>query len=183
MSPNTALRQQFHYLFLTLHLPAEMLDKSRPQSAISMDWLLQLQDVVIQSPALETSIAAFFAAQVGRNYNDVDLVRQSRSLYVNGLERLQRALSSPQTRLSDETLAACVALSLYELTECPVGTPRASAYATHQRGAMMLLQLRGPDASTSPLGHTLFLRLRAQAVSPFSAPNGPLEFTKRPWRS
>jgi hypothetical protein len=165
VSANTALRQQFHYIVLNDHLPAEILDKSRPKSVVPTDWLLQLQDVVIQSPALETSIAAFFAARVGRKKNDMNLVYYSRSMYGDGLERFQRALRNPQTRLSDETLAACIALLLYELTEHSVGTP--SAYITHQRGAMMLLQLRGPDASASPLGHSLFVQLRAQSVSPF----------------
>jgi hypothetical protein len=75
-------RQQLHYIYLDYSLPTEMLNGSRPQSVVTRNWLLQLQDVVIQSPALEASIAAFFAAQVGRKNNDSDLIRQSRSMYV-----------------------------------------------------------------------------------------------------
>jgi hypothetical protein len=70
-----------------------------------------------------------------------------------------------------------MALSLYELTECLPGMR--SAYLTHQKGAMMLLQLRGPEASASPLGQSLFLGFRTQTVSPFPAPNA-LTFTKQP---
>src|SRR5947209_19728019 len=44
------------------------------------------------------------------------------------------------------------------------------AYISHQRGAMMLLQLRGPDACVSPLRHSLLLSLRTQTVSPFPSP-------------
>ena len=176
VSPSTALRQQYHYAFLNHHLPAEMLDKCRPKYIVTMNFFVQLQDVEIQSPALETSMAAFFAARVGRKNNDMNLVYQSRSMYVDGLEQLRRALNNLQTRLSDETLAACMALSAFELTECPVGTP--NAYTAHLRGAMVLLQLRGPDASASPLGHSLFLGLRTRAVSSFPASNGSLASTK-----
>jgi hypothetical protein len=56
-----------------------------------------------------------------------------------------------------------MALSLYELHECPPGMQ--NEYMTHQRGALMLRQLRGPEACTLPLGHSLFLALRTQAVS------------------
>ena len=171
VSPSTALRQQHHYIFLNDLLPLEMLDKSRPKSVNTVNYFLQLLDFEIQTPALETSMSAFFAARVGRKNNDMNLVQQSRSLYVGGVERLRRALSNPQTRLSDETLAACMVLSAYELTECPVGTLK--TYMDHQRGAMMLLQLRGPDASASPLGHSLFLGLRTPKVSPFAGPQWP----------
>jgi hypothetical protein len=153
------------YLYLNYTLPSELLE-SRPKDVVIRNWLLQLQEVVVQSPALEASITAFFTAQVGRKNNSLDLVRRSRSMYVNGLQQFQKALKNPKTRLSDETLAACMALSLYELTECPSGTQ--NAYMTHQKGAMVLLQLRGPDACASPLGQSLFLSLRIQTVSPFS---------------
>lgn len=75
-------RQQLHYIYLDYSLPTEMLNTNRPQSIVTRNWLLQLQDLVIQSPALEASVAAFFAAQVGRKNKDSDLIRQSRSMYV-----------------------------------------------------------------------------------------------------
>lgn len=164
-STNAAYRQQFHYLFLNDYFPEEMLEANRPKFLVITNWLLQLQEHVIQSPALEISIAAFFAARIGRKYHDINLVHKSRSMYVIGLRHVQRALSNPQTRLSDETLAACMGLSFYELTESPGGM--SSAYATHQRGALLLLQQRGPNADASPLGHSLFLGLRELMVSPW----------------
>jgi len=156
------MRQQLHYLFLHQHLPAERRDANSSKSTLPNDWLLQLRDVDMRSPALKTSTAAFFAARVARINNDRNLAHQSRSMYVDGLRQLQDAMASPRTRLSDETLAACMALSLYELTGSEGGTP--GAYMAHMRGAMMLLELRGPDASASPLGHSLFLDLRVHEV-------------------
>jgi hypothetical protein len=145
-------------------MPAHLLDnKNQLKSVAGLNWLSELQDVAIQSPALDSSIGAFFAARVGRSNNDMDLVHKSRCMYLCGLEQVKQAVNNPQTRSSDETLAACVALSLYELTERPGGA--FNAYMTHLKGAMTLLQLRGPDACVTPLGHSVFLFLRGQTVS------------------
>ncbi|KAI5463863.1 hypothetical protein BGZ63DRAFT_403128 [Mariannaea sp. PMI_226] len=164
LSLNPILREQFHYLFLHDHLPAEIRNNVQPSnSIITPNYLVLLQGSVIQSPALEAILAAFFAAHVGRKNNDMKLVHQSRSMYVKGLALLQKAIDNPRTRLSDETLAACRTLYLYELLECPRGSGR-NAYISHQRGAMELLRLRGPEASSSPLGHSIFLGLRGQAI-------------------
>jgi hypothetical protein len=164
LSGSAALTQQFHYLFLYYRLPKEILDSPHPREAVSRNFILQLQGTVPESSALQTSMAAFLASQVGRENGDMDLVHRSRGLYVTALDHLQAALRSPRTRLSDETLAACMTLSLYELIECP-GGPQGSSYMAHMRGALMLLQMRGPEACVSPLGHSLFLGIRSQTVS------------------
>jgi hypothetical protein len=171
ISAKPALRQQFHYLFLDQYLPAETLDANSPTSSLPTNWILQLQDVEMRSPALQTSTAALFAARVAQANHDDDLSRQCRSLYVEGLKQLRIAMANARDRLSDETLAACMALSLYELTGGEGAT--SSAYTAHLRGAMTLLELRGPDASASPLGHSLFLDLRAHDVSNSHPVAGP----------
>jgi hypothetical protein len=169
ISTKPAMRRQFHYLFLNHHLPAEVLDPNGPKSLFPTNWMLQLQGAEMRSPALKTSTAAFFAARVARVNNDENLAHQCRAMYADSLRQLQVAIANPRTRLSDETLAACMALSLYELTGSEGAT--SSAYMAHMKGAMMLLELRGPDASASPLGHSLFLDLRAHEVSN----------SRRPW--
>ena len=167
----SVIREQFHSLFLNEHLPSELLSPNRPKSAVSANFLLQLHEVAIESPALETAVSAFFAARLARRHNDPNLIHKSRAMYSVGLEHLQQSLRNPRTRLSDETLATCMMLSLYELTEAPVGT--AGKYRTHQNGAMMLLQMRGPDACSSPLGLSIFLGIRSQTVGYPSLPSSP----------
>jgi hypothetical protein len=83
LSAHAAFRQQLHYVYMDYTLPARMLDKGRRQSVASRNWLFQLQDVAIQSPALEASIAALFAANIGRTTKDVDLIQKSRSMYAD----------------------------------------------------------------------------------------------------
>ncbi|KAJ5912357.1 C6 zinc finger domain protein [Penicillium tannophilum] len=158
---HVVLREQFHYIFMNRHMPAELWD-SRPHYSVS-NWLLLLQGRTIQSPALEMSATAFFAARVGHMHGDREMVYRSRSIYIDGLAQLQQALRNPLSRLSDETLAACMALSFYEISEGPPGS--GNAYGTHSKGAVNLLKMRGPEAcGESALGHALFLALRIQTI-------------------
>lgn len=144
-------------------MPSELLRDRQLNTAGPMIWLLRLQDIVIESSALESSVAALFTARVGRKKNDSNLVQRSRDMYGNSLSLIQQAINSPTTRFSDETLAACMALLYYELTEQPESGR--AAMLTHGKGAMALLLQRGTDACASPLGHSLFITLRAQSVS------------------
>ncbi|KAJ5673599.1 C6 zinc finger domain protein [Penicillium longicatenatum] len=181
---NVVLREQFHYIFMNRHMPAESWD-SRPRYSVS-NWLLLLQGRTIQSPALEMSATAFFAARVGHIYGDRELVNRSRSLYIGSLAQVQQALRNPSSRLSDETLAACMALSFYEISEGPPGS--GNAYGTHSKGAVSLLKMRGPEAcGESPLGHALFLALRIQTVLKCLDSRRPSflsepEWMEKPWR-
>jgi hypothetical protein len=163
VSASAALRQQHHYIFLSRHLPDEMLSQGYPKPFVSKNWLLNFHNYVPKSPVLMASVSAFFAARVGRLNGDDDLIHKSRGMYISSLEHLQLALNNPVTRLEDETLAAVEAVSFYELFEAPGVIP--STYLAHQQGALKLLELRGPKASTTSLGHSLFLDLRTQVVS------------------
>ncbi|OAA72849.1 C6 zinc finger domain protein [Akanthomyces lecanii RCEF 1005] len=173
-----SLWQQLHHVFLHAYMPQQAMNPADNGSQLTGNWLLQLQGRPSTLPALQTSIAAFASAQIGRDHNDARLVAQSMQLYLKSLEHLRNALASPATRLSDDTLAACLALGIYELTEKPMAPsyhPRSetqrqeqpnggTAYSKHMAGAMMLLKLRGPDANNTPLAHSLFLGLRRQII-------------------
>ncbi|KAJ5540435.1 hypothetical protein N7494_005511 [Penicillium frequentans] len=62
----------------------------------------------------------------------------------------------------DETLAACMALSLYEALECP--TAGSEGYFSHCHGFLALVQARGVHAHASGAGHQLFLGLRVPGI-------------------
>lgn len=75
---------------------------------------------------------------------------------------MQKALWSDTLRYEDETLAACLVLSLYELMECPDNGD--GAYQSHSRGYLSLVKARGMDAHTNGIGHDLFVGARLQGV-------------------
>lgn len=117
----------------------------------------------MRTKALESSSLAISAAALGRLYDDPALVRESLKLYTQGLRELQKALWNPKLVYDDEILAACLALSMYELMECPAEAWY--AYASHCKGFLKLVQLRGVDAHTSGIAHELFVGLRHQGVN------------------
>lgn len=69
--------------------------------------------------ALECAILAVSTAKLGRLDDNEVLIRESLKFYVQGLWELQKALWNPKLMYKDETLAACMALIMYEVVECP----------------------------------------------------------------
>jgi hypothetical protein len=126
-------------------------------------WLLALQELPSWTKALEASVLSFSIARLGRLNDDAVLVRESLRLYSKGLAELQKALWDPHLMRHDETLAACFALSLYEITEC--ASESGQGYISHHNGCAKLIQLRGAEAHTSGLGHHIFTAFRIQGVS------------------
>ena len=81
-----SLWQQFHHIFLSTFLPRD--NKSslmHSKDDVTVNRHLQLQAEPIVSPALQLSVAAYAASQVGRENNDETLLSQSREMYLRSL--------------------------------------------------------------------------------------------------
>ncbi|RAK82185.1 Zn(II)2Cys6 transcription factor domain-containing protein [Aspergillus fijiensis CBS 313.89] len=128
----------------------------------SKSWITLLTELPIKTKALEVSGVALAAAAVGHKFNDPALVRYSHSLYTRGLQQLQRALWNRRLAQDDATLAACMALSLYEATECP--NAGSEGYFGHCQGLLALVEARGIEAHCSGPGHQLFLGVRMPGI-------------------
>jgi hypothetical protein len=115
--------------------------------------------------ALETSILAVCTSRLACLNDDKIILNESLRLYTLGLYNLQKAISDPELMYKEETLAACMALTMYEVLECPGKSGH--GYNSHQHGSIRLLQLRGARAHTSGLGHLIFFAMRTHAVSTF----------------
>lgn len=125
-------------------------------------WLPLLSELPGKVQALETSSWALAAAALGRVHNSQPLIRESLRLYSQALRELQHALWDKSLMLEDGTLAACMALSLYEVIECPSNSVK--GYDSHRKGLISLIHVRGVDAHTSDTGHRLFLGVRLPGV-------------------
>ncbi|KAL4881337.1 C6 zinc finger domain-containing protein [Aspergillus karnatakaensis] len=152
--------------------------------AASLSWLPLLGELPTKVEALETSSAAIAAAALGHMSSDSVLVKQSLRYYTQALCQLRKALASPNLALEDGTLAACMALSLYEALECPnLGS---EGYFNHCRGLIALVQARGQDAHSVGAGHRLFLGVRVPEIL-FALKEGhstelcELSWVERPW--
>jgi hypothetical protein len=125
-------------------------------------WMTILPLISSPTKALETAAYAVSLARLGTSLNAPDLQRESLKLYTQGLRRIQLALWDPRLMYSDETLAACMLLAIYEVFECP-GRSRA-AYISHFDGCAKLIQLRGPAAHADGLAHSIFQAFRFMGV-------------------
>lgn len=130
----------------------------------SQSWIPLLGELTSNAQALEISRVAVAASVMGHIFHDTLLIRQSLNYYIRGLIELQKALRDPSLMREDGTLAACMALSLYEALECPnLGS---EGYFNHCHGLIALLQYRGQIVHSSGVGHRLFQGVRVPGVSP-----------------
>ena len=157
-------RRQLLSTFLSSYVPENILGMIDGKP-----WYTLLPGIPNPTKALEVSSSAVCTAKLGRVHNDERLILESRALYVKALKHVQHALWDKSEMYKDETLAACMSLTMYELWECPGKSKE--AYFSHYSGLSTLIRLRGPDAHTEGLAHYIFLTFRKQAVSLSPASN------------
>ena len=151
-------RQQLLGAFASVCFPKSMVAWKQRR----MPWPALLCSIPMRSDGpLEKATLALSAAVAGRCHNDPELLHESLRFYTQGLRGLQHALKS-RLVTDDETLATCLALSLYEVMEAP-GESR-WGFRNHTNGCLQLVKLRGIEAHQSSLGHRLFASFRAQGV-------------------
>lgn len=158
-----ANRQQLLSVFITTCIPTGAGGVADPSKGGSGSWMLQLPQLFMQTPALQTAVSAIAASILGRQHDDRDFVNESLKFYTSGLRELQKSLWNPDLMYNDEILAVCLCLGLYEAMECP-GDAR-QAYYNHCKACMRLVEARGAERHMSGVAHELFLGIRAQGVS------------------
>ncbi|KIX10638.1 uncharacterized protein Z518_01722 [Rhinocladiella mackenziei CBS 650.93] len=157
VNSNPEIRQQLLELYLHYHLPTRQLGPIQQRL-----WLLRLPSMTHLTPALEVSTMALCLGKLGDVHQDQGLRRESLKLYYHGLRQLQKALWDLDLMFHDQTLATCIALASYEMSQCP-GESR-NGYISHAAGCEKLVQLRGPEAHTDGLGHQIFVLFRVQGI-------------------
>lgn len=106
-----AMRNQFHGLFMETYLPSvPNLSLGLPQT-----WLAEAIRFNNPGMALEYSLRALCMTRIGRISGDQALVVKGSSAYGRALKELYDALASPKLAGADDTLAACLVLSIYEV--------------------------------------------------------------------
>lgn len=155
-------RQHLLSEFIHHYLPDSRLVLHHPLRKDNSSWFVLVAELPDLTTALEASVLALSTAKMGRLKDDPGLLRASLRLYGEGLSELQKALWDPNLMYRDETLAACMALWMYEVMECPSETVR--GWISHFGGCERLIQLRGAEAHASALSHQVFLAFRTTAV-------------------
>jgi hypothetical protein len=169
VSPSTysIYRRQIISEFLSLTIPSiHQIARRESKIETAISWLALLPSLPDLTPALETSLLATCTAALGRIHKDPSLVHESLKFYTQGLWELQKALWEPELMYRDETLAACMTLVVYEVTECPDQT--ITAWLHHMKGCAKLFEVRGPESYDSEFGHLLFSSFRPLEVNLFN---------------
>jgi hypothetical protein len=154
-----AFREQFFSLFFE-YTSASPQNAGSP--AIGSNWLLDVLRLPTLSPALENATLAVCTARLGKRDDRSVLVQQSLRLYTQGLRAFAREVGDVSRQKNEQTLAASMVMMMYEVSECPGGSP--DGYQAHYDGTMKLLELRGPEAHQSGLAHSVLQSFRVHNV-------------------
>ncbi|KAF2672373.1 hypothetical protein BT63DRAFT_194719 [Microthyrium microscopicum] len=133
------------------------------RNASTPNWLRIIPTHANPTKALETAAFAVSLGTLGDTLQNRDMLSESLRLYTRGLNDMQAALYDPKLMYEDDTLAACMLLAMYEIFQCPSNNRK--AYVNHANGCAKLVQLRGPAAHCSGLGHSIFQGFRFMGVS------------------
>ena len=159
----TAVDVQCRALFWDLYLPhgvAEVPGAMLMKCLHPPNWTSVLLEMSQDEPALDLAFSALSVSRVGRSNQDIRLVKESTKIYGRALKDLQRALDDPSRMQSEEVLAACSLLGLYEIFEGGDATNKSVGWVSHAQGAARLIELRGPSLHTKRQPHHLFLGAR-----------------------
>lgn len=144
-------------------LVATAIDEGRFSKDYSLFGLLS-RSLELDAPGdLYSAPLACYAVWRGRKDGNPNLINASHRFYIQALRATERALRSPTKAREDVTLAACNALGLFEALECPNRT--VTGFRWHRDACCRLIELRGPEAHQSGLGHILFISMRTFGVS------------------
>jgi hypothetical protein len=132
---------------------------------VDLNWMDYMRDhfECTASSALTWAVRCLVTYYIGALQRGYDQIRvnDSRHIYNRGLRQLRRHLQCRSSRLTNETLAAAMLLSVYEMIDGS-GT---DSWLQHSGGIAHLLRLRGWRKHRDDFGHTLYLSYRCFLVA------------------
>lgn len=129
----------------------------------SFFWIRHIPSLQDNNDAVGLSCVALAGVACGQDRADQQLINASTSFYVKALAALAHDLSTSRGRASDQTIAATLALLMYQFF-APKGSGRRE-WGVHIDGLQSLLYLRGPHCFQEGLSHALFLSCRPNIIS------------------
>ncbi|KEF51148.1 uncharacterized protein A1O9_12762 [Exophiala aquamarina CBS 119918] len=175
-----ALRSQLYGQYIEEYLPHSSGVWPELQTDLevlpSTSWLHAASSVPASTPLLPDALAALSLAHLAQGAKRAEFLYQSRTAYVRALQGLNKVLQRDGQHLQDDTLAAVMALSIYEVSnfkqpyfvdwadfrsQMQSGSrTRAQGWVSHIRGAQALVQLRGQRNFSNSFSERLFLGSR-----------------------
>lgn len=161
---------QIEDVFWTVYLPEEdsALDGS-VGGVRAAPWIPTVRVLAEGCKDLRTAVRACAFAGLGWLQTDHMLVQYAGQLYARALRDTNRALRDPGQSQSDNVLACCRVLGLFELfprgpTPAAASQSQGNDWQSHVEGASRLVRLRGPHRHVSGHGLVLYDATRNNAA-------------------
>lgn len=163
----TALTALHTSLFNSAYLPCNSFAIQEPlgSSGHPANWMQLIPPLVNNDRSLQLAYLALSSCRLGHEDLNDDLLASGKTFYGKALRELQRAISDPKRRHTEETLLACSTLGLYDIfdAQTPASAQLNSSlngWLSHSAGVARLLEARGPESCTTDKGHQVFLHAR-----------------------
>lgn len=154
-------------MFWDIYLPrgvAEVRDGMLLRCNYPANWTSVVLELEQEDPVFDLAFSALSISRVGRSNHDTRLVKESNKLYGRALKSLQRALGDETRMHTDEILAACSVLGLYEIFEGGCDFNQSVGWISHAEGVAGLIKLRGPLRHRGRQAHHFFLGARPPII-------------------
>ncbi len=163
----TALTTLHTSLFYSVFLPRTPFTTQTSLTSFrnSSNWTHFIPELVNNDLSLQLAFLALSSSRIGHDSHDENLLASSQNLYGKALREMQRALSDPKRRNTEEVILACSTLGLYEIFETQASAAvqlgaAPNGWLLHAAGVGRLLQARGPESFATAKGHSIFLHVR-----------------------
>ncbi|EXJ93040.1 hypothetical protein A1O3_01596 [Capronia epimyces CBS 606.96] len=148
--------------FLKVYFPEEKAEWLDNNNTTPASWLTTFDPLQRSGTSLDLALSALSLVRLGRQCGNERLQSEGLTKYGRALKDLQNILSSGNLVLQEQTLASCMALSLFEVLEVSGGN--FYGWASHVEGISKLTRLRGPELHIAEPSHHLFLGFRPTGI-------------------
>ncbi|KAF4620230.1 hypothetical protein G7Y89_g14589 [Cudoniella acicularis] len=108
---------------------------------------------------LRQAVTAIGLAGLANFWSAPNIMAKANGAYCSALRLVNSGLGNIEEAKSDQALVAIILLGLYEINTSS-GRRSMKSWTEHILGATALVQLRGKDSLSSPLGRNIFVHLR-----------------------
>ncbi|KAK0127531.1 hypothetical protein ONS96_007065 [Cadophora gregata f. sp. sojae] len=130
----------------------------------NFQYLLEIYEQEDVKDGLADSISALGLAGLAHFWGAPSILAFASAKYNSALLTISSQLRTIEGARSDQTMAAIMLLGLYETNTCN-NRQSMDTWTRHITGALALLQVRGKELLSTPVGYNLFVYLRTQLIT------------------
>lgn len=142
------------------------------------NWFKRLPQLTGRNDLLDTAVRAVTLAHLGRLHGSEMFLHESQPYYGKTLRLLSSSLADASTGMAEETLAATILLSFYEM----FSSKSNMSWIQHAGGAGALMRARGPEAHRFGFEREMFLAYRYTVIIEACQRDEPCFLAEPEWR-